>query len=116
MARRNQRPGDHLASSDYSGCTTYASKLIRDYWGNLGEKNEILARNLQEIASPLSDPYPVAIYNGSMYENVNPCQFETQPTYIGRTNRPFPVTAYTTLFDLDPSIPNMSVGCTLVVA
>lgn len=115
MARRNQRPGDHLATSDYSGCTTYASKLVRDYWGDYGEANEILKRNLQEIATPLKDPYPVSLYQGPQYEFTDACTFELQPLYIGKTNIPFPNTNLTQLLDLNPAIPNMSVGCTFIV-
>lgn len=115
MARRNQRPGDHLATSDYSGCTTYASRLVRDYWGDYGEANEILKRNLQEIAIPLKDPYPIKLYQGPQYESTGACMFELQPTYIGKTTRPFPNTDYTRLYVLNPSIPDMSVGCTFVV-
>lgn len=115
MARRNQRRGDHLATSDYSGCTEFASKLQKDYWGNYGTASEVLARNLQEIANPLSDPYPVDIYRGPSYEQTTACDFEVQPTYIGKTTRPFPNTKYTSLFSLNPAIPDMSVGCTFVV-
>lgn len=118
MARRNQRPGDHLATSDYSGCTTWASKLQQDYWGNYGEAREVLKRNLQEIATPLSDPYPVDIYLGPQYENTTECDFEVQPAFIGKTTKPFPNTYYTSLFHLDTSalaIPDMSVGCTFTV-
>lgn len=118
MARRNGRPGDYLATSDYDGATHFASKLVYDYWGNLGTRQQILARNLQEIATPLNDPYPVPIFNGSQFEQTNECQFETIPLYIGNTNIPFPTgSAYVQAFftDLDPAIPDMSVGCTLVV-
>lgn len=116
MARRNGRMHNNLATSDYSGCTVYASELVKDYWGDYGLQSEILNRNLQEIAKPLGDPYPVKTYNGPQYENVSECTFEVQPTYIGRTTRPFPVTAYTQLFNLDPGIGSASVGCTLVVS
>lgn len=116
MARRNQRRGDYLVTSDYSGCTTYASKVVQDYWGNWGESREILQRNLQEIAFPLADPYPVYPYLGPDYEaGVTQCTFELQPTYIGKTTIPFPNTQYTQLFNLNPGIGQMSVGCTFVV-
>lgn len=115
MARRNQRPGDHLATSDYSGCTTWASKLQKDYWGMYGEANEILKRNLQEIANPLADPYPVDIYRGPQYEATTACDFETQPLYIGNTIIPFPNTEVTSVLGLNVGIGDASVGCTLVV-
>jgi len=118
MARRNQRKGDHLATSDYSGCTEYASKLVQDYWHQYGLANEVLKRNLQEIASPLSDPYPVDIYRGPQYEPTTACTFELQPITIGNTNVPFPITAYTITYGLDQdllAIPQMSVGCTWLV-
>lgn len=115
MARRNGRLGDHLATSDYSGCTEYASRLVYDYWGALGTAQEILKRNLQEIASPLGDPYPVSLYRGAQYEQTTPCDFETQPLFIGNTTVPFPQTQYTQLFGLDPGIGDASIGCTFVV-
>lgn len=115
MARRNQRRGTNLATSDYSGCTEYASELVKDYWGSYGLSSEILKRNLQEISTPLSDPYPVDIYLGPQYENVNECDFEVQPQYIGKTTIPFPNTQYTSVFNLNPGIGQMSVGCTFVV-
>lgn len=115
MARRNQRPGTYLITSDYSGCTTYGDRVVIDYWGNVGESREILQRNLQEIASPLKDPYPVSLYRGPQYENVTQCNFEIQPSKIGKTNIPFPNTAYTQLFNLNPGIGTATVGCTFVV-
>lgn len=115
MARRNQRRGDHLVTSDYSGCTTYASRVVQDYWGDWGEPREILKRNLQEIATPLCDPYPVFLYIGPMYETADPCGFEMQPAYIGKTTIPFPITQYTQLFKLHPGIGSMEIGCTFVV-
>lgn len=115
MARRNQRKGDHLATSDYSGCTTYASRLVRDYWGQYGEYNEIVLRNLQEIAVPLEDPYPVKIYNGPQYEQISSCQFEIQPQFIGKTTIPFPVTQVTNILNLNPAIPDMSIGCSFII-
>jgi hypothetical protein len=115
MARRNQRRGDHLATSDYSGCTVYASQLSRDYWGDYGTINEVLARNLQEIAVPLHDPYPVKIYRGPQYEQVNPCQFELQPLFIGNTHVPFPVTQTSNILNVNPGIGQMQIGCTFIV-
>lgn len=113
MARRRGRPGDYLFTDDYTGRTTYRSKVMADYWGNYTEKP--LMRNLQEIATPLNDPHPVPIYSGPDYEQTTACDFELQPQYIGRTYVPFPNTHYTDLYQLNPSIPNMSVGCTLIV-
>ena len=66
MARRRGRPGDYLATDDYTGFTHFASEVRLDYWGSLA-KNPLL-RNLQEIASPLSDPEPVIDYRGPNYE------------------------------------------------
>lgn len=111
--RRRGRPGDYLLTDDWTGCTIYHSQARKDYWGNLSQI--CLKRNLQEISSPLNDPYPVKEYRGPEYEQTNACDFETQPNYIGNTLVPFPNTNYTVLFDLNPSIPNMSVGCTLIV-
>lgn len=91
MARRNGRPGDHLMTSDYSGSTEYASKLVKDYWGNYGLQNEVLQRNLQEISSPLGDPYPVKEYNGPQYEVTVSGQFNTTPKYLGKTTTLFPL-------------------------
>lgn len=113
MARRNQRRGDHLVTDDTLGVTVWASKVQKDYWGNY--TTVPLERNLQEVASPLSDPYPVDIYRGPSYEQTTACDFELQPTYIGKTTRAFPNTKYTNLFSLNPAIPDMSVGCTFVV-
>lgn len=112
--RRNGRPGDYLITDDWTGCTTYHSKVRKDYWNNLSEI--VLQRNLQEIATPLSDPYPVKEYRGPQYEPTNACDFEVQPAFIGKTNVPFPNTNITQLFNLDPGIGEMSVGCTLVIS
>lgn len=114
MARRNGRPGTWLMSDDYTGFTVYADRIQKDYWNNYVV--DPLKRNLQEISSPLSDPYPVSMYRGPQYEQTNACDFEVQPIYIGKTNIPFPNTQLTQLLDLNPSIPNMSVGCTFIVA
>lgn len=115
MARRRGRPGTHLATDDTTGFTTYAEKLQYDYWQNLTRYP--LQRNLQEIASPLNDPYPVAFYRGAQYEAVTPCQFEFLPTYIGRTTRPFlHNSAYAQTSTFNPGIGDMSIGCTFVVS
>lgn len=116
MARRNGRKGDYLYTSDYSDTAGFASRMQRDYWGDYND-DFILKRNLQEISVPLNDPYPVPIYSGPSYEQTNGCIGESIPIYIGNTTRPFPtnsavVQAFPTL---NPSIGNMSVGCTFVV-
>lgn len=116
MARRNGRPGNYLMTSDYSGVTCYASELVFDYWGNKGKPNEILKRNLQEIATPLSDPYPVPYYIGPQYEQTTACQFEIAPLFIGNTNIPFPNnTNASQVLNLNPAIPDMQIGCTFRV-
>lgn len=113
MARRGGRRGAYLATDDYTGFTVYANQLQEDYWGNRVVRE--LKRNLQEIASPLADPYPVPFYRGPTYEPTTACQFELQPTFIGTTNIPFPNTDVTQLFNLNPSLGQMEVGCTFIV-
>lgn len=114
MARRRGRPGEHLLTSDYTGVTIYASEAKTDYWGDIGEWN--LKRNLQEIATPLNDPYPVQMYRGPSYEFTDACMFELQPAFIGKTNIPFPNSMAAQVLNLNPSIPNMSISCTFVVS
>lgn len=113
MARRNGRKGNWLASDDYTGVTKYASVLQRDYWGNMAERP--LKRNLQEIASPLNDPYPVEFYRGPVYEQVNPCDFELAPAFVGLTNVPTPQNFAIQVLNLNPGIGQMAVGCTFLV-
>lgn len=114
MARRRGRPGSHLATDDTTGFTVYAETLQRDYWGNLTRFP--LKRNLQEIASPFGDPYPVDIYRGPQYEVTDPCQFEVLPKFVGKTNRPFlENSAYAQTFNLNPGIGEMSIGCSFIV-
>lgn len=114
MARRRGRPGSHLASDDTTGFTVYAETLQRDYWGNLTRVP--LKRNLQEIASPLGDPYPVEFYRGPQYEATVPGQFNVLPTFIGNTTRPFLTdSAYAQSFDLGPGIGSMIIGTSFVV-
>jgi hypothetical protein len=84
MARRGGRKGDYLITDDYTGFTTYSSKVHLDFWGALAKKP--LLRNLQEIASPLADPYPVNPYRGPNYESVNPLTTTVAPTFVGKTN------------------------------
>lgn len=114
MARRNGRPGAYLMSDDYTGFTRYSSQLKRDYWGNYAQKP--LKRNLQEVASPLNDPQPVNPFRASNYESIPTCAPEIAPTYIGLTNIPTPQNnmAFQVL-NLNPSIPDMAVGCTFVI-
>lgn len=113
MARRNGRKGSWLATDDYTGVTTYANRLQKDYWGNMVVSP--LKRNLQEIASPLDDPRPVSFYRGPTYEQVNPCDFETQPLFIGLTNIRTPQTGTSETLGLDPGIGDASIGCTFIV-
>lgn len=101
-------------TDDSSGFTTYADKLQTDYWGN--ETAYGLKRNLQEIATPLGDPYPVSRFRGPQYEYTDGCSFETSPIYIGKTTRLFPQTsAYAQFQNLSPGIGEATVGCTLEV-
>lgn len=114
MARRQGKKGDYLMTDDYTGFTSYASQLNKDYWGNYTRKP--LIRNLQEVASPLLDPIPVSIYRGPQYEVVNPCIFETMPIFIGLTNVLTPQNSPANqALNLDPAIPDQEVGCTLVI-
>lgn len=89
--------------------------MVKDYWGNYGLPNEIVQRNLQEIATPFDDPHPVPNYRGPQYEATNGCDFETQPLYIGKTTRRFPDGYATSVLGLDVGIGQAAVGCTFVV-
>lgn len=113
MARRNGRKGDYLATDDYTGETVYASKLKKDFWGNMAVQP--LKRNLQEIASPLNDPYPIDFYRGPTYEKVVVCDLEVAPTYIGRTTRLTPNYSAIQIMGWAPTLGQMSVGCTFRV-
>jgi hypothetical protein len=113
MARRGGRKGAWLASDDYTGFTVEAHKLKLDYWGNRTVKP--LLRNLQEVATPLNDPLPVPFYNPGDYESVTPCQFETQPIFIGLTNIRTPYSPVAQSLGLSPGISDATVGCTFVV-
>lgn len=87
MARRRGRPGDWLATDDSTGFTVYASKLKRDFWGNL--EVSPLKRNLQEIATALADPYPVYPIRGPQYETVaSVSALVVAPTNVGVTSVP----------------------------
>lgn len=115
MARRRGRPGDYLVTDDYFGNTTYRSKVREDYWGSWTRKP--LLRNLQEVASPLNDPYPVDVYRGPDYEKTTACDFELFPRFIGRTIVPFNRNnILSAVFNFNPAIPDMSIGCTFIVA
>lgn len=83
--RRSGRKGDYLATDDYTGFTTYGSRLRMDYWGALAVNP--LLRNLQEIAAPLNDPQPVQDYRGPNYE-ASPAHPTVAPTYVGDTTVP----------------------------
>lgn len=114
MSRRGQRRGDWLATDDYFGFTRYASQLKRDYWGSYAVTP--LIRNLQEIASPLSDPEPVSFYRGPSYEATPPCIGETAPEFVGNTTIPTnPNNAAFQVLNLSPGIGEMEVGCTFIV-
>lgn len=114
MARRRGKPGSYLMADDYSGFTVYRDQLQEDYWGSYSKK--VLKRNLQEISSPLGDPFPVSVFRGSFYEATTACQFEVSPLFIGKTNKPFPQnSAYAQTVNLDPGIGQATVGCTLIV-
>lgn len=114
MARRSGRKGDYLGADSYTGFTQYASKLKRDFWGNYAVRP--LLRNLQEIATPLADPYPVLPINGPSYEVTNACQAEIAPLFVGLTNVPTNNNNMAAqVLNLDPGIGDMAVGCTFIV-
>lgn len=114
MARRNQRRGDWLAVDDTTGFTCFGSELQLDFWGNRVKRP--LLRNLQEIATPLSDPQPVPFYRGPNYETDEPCFAEIAPKYVGNTTvLTNPFNAAFQALDLNPAIPDMEIGCTFVV-
>ena len=83
MARRHGRKGQWLVSDDYTGQTHYSSEMQTDYWGNIVKRP--LKRNLQEIASPLTDPEPIPFYRGPTYETVDVGTFKLSPLYVGNT-------------------------------
>lgn len=114
MARRAGRKGSYLATDDYTGFTCYASELRKDYWGAYSRTP--LKRNLQEIAQPLDDPYPVPFTRGPSYETSIPCDYEVAPAFVGLTTvRTNPNNAGFQALRLDPGVGDMIVGCTLVV-
>ena len=87
MARRRGKLGEWLVADQDTGFTVYSSKIRRDYLGALVVSPT--ERNLQEIASPLNDPQPVAFYRGPNYEQVaNIATLVSAPTNVGVTNVP----------------------------
>lgn len=115
VMRRRGRPGDYLITDDITGCTTYHSKVRKDYWNNLTEV--VLKRNLQEISQPLNDPYPVKEYRGPQYEFTDACMFEMFPNTIGNTLVPFNKAnnPLSSVVNFNPAIPDMEIGCTFIV-
>lgn len=114
MARRGGRLGDWLATDDYTGFTRYASELRKDFWGALAQKP--LLRNLQEISTPLEDPYPVNPVRGPSYEVAPVCLADTAPIYVGNTTVP---TSNNNMgmqvLGLDLAIPEMEISCTFII-
>lgn len=114
MARRNGKKNDWLVTDDYTGFTRFASQVKRDYWGQYSVKP--LLRNLQEIATPVTDPTPVPFYRGPSYETIPACAAEVAPTYVGNTTVPTnPNNMAFQVLDLNPGIGAMTVGCTFKV-
>ena len=117
MARRRGKLGQYLAVDDYTGKTTYASRLRRDHDGFYAEKP--LGRNLQEIAMPLNDPRPVPqIGRGADYESYDVCDLQTAPLFVGLTSvRTSTLGAAMQALDyeIDPGIGRAEIGCTFIV-
>ena len=114
MARRKQRKGDWLATDDYTGFTRYASELKQDFWGSYAVKP--LLRNMQEIAAPLNDPEPVPFYRGPSYESTPVCVAEVAPQYVGNTTVPTnPNNMAFQVLNLNPTLGDMTVGCTFII-
>lgn len=112
--RRRGKPGNWLATDDYTGFTRYGSDLRRDFWGNYARRP--LLRNLQEIATPLDDPRPLPFYRGPDYERYSLCSIEVSPQFVGLTNvRTATNNAAMQTLDFDPGIGEMEVGCTFRV-
>ena len=114
MARRRGKPGAYLMSDDYTGFTVTNDKIQKDYWNNLVVNP--LKRNLQEIASPLGDPFPVSIFRGAQYEQTNACDFETSTATVGTTTVPTRNNLAIEVMGWNPGIGTMSVGCTFRVS
>jgi len=114
MARRKGKLGDWLVTDDYYGFTTYASKVKKDFWGSYAVKP--LKRNLQEIATPLGDPYGLPFYRASNYEQTPVCAAELAPEFVGNTNVPTnPDNMAFQVLNLSPGIGDMQISCTFVI-
>lgn len=114
MARRNGRKGDYLATDDLTGFTVYASRLKRGYYGEMAVRP--YQRNLQEIASPFNDPQPVPVYSGPNYEITDACTGETIPAFVGNTTiRTNTHNAAVQSMGLNPTLGQMTIGCTFIV-
>lgn len=119
MARRRGKLGEYLAVDDYYGKATYASRLRKDHDGYWSEKP--LARNLQEIASPLNDPRPVpAVGRSADYEQYDICTLKTAPLYVGLTNvktSQLSAALQSAVWSgySNQGIGDMEVGCSLIV-
>lgn len=115
MARRRGKIGEWLSTDDWTGFTTYSSQLHKDYWGSLTKKP--LKRNLQEIATPLSDPRPVDFFRGPNYETYpTECIGGAAPLFVGNTNVPTNQNnAAFQAMNLHPGVGSQEVGCTLLV-
>lgn len=115
MARRSGRRGDYLYTDDYTDFPVFGSRVRPDFWNDY-TAGKRLERNLQEIAKPLNDPYPVPLYSGPSYEQTSDCIGELSPLFIGKTNRPFPNgSPASQALNLDPGVGTMSVSCTFIV-
>lgn len=112
--RRGGRKNDWLFTDELTGFTQFGSKIKTGYYGERAVKP--YKRNLQEIATPLTDPAPVPMYSGPSYEITSPCSAEVAPLYVGNTTvRTNPNNPAFQILNLDPGIGSATVGCTLVV-
>ena len=109
MARRNGRPGDYLFADMYTGFTKYRTQVRKDFWGSFAERP--LLRNLQEIATPLLDPYPVGDYSPGTYEQIDECVLNSTPPFIGKTNIPTPIGPAVQNAGGAVAIPDQEIGC-----
>jgi len=80
--KRRGRLGEYLAADDYTGAVKYASKLKKDYWGNLVENP--LERNKQELVKAMNDPQPLPWVREADYEVVTSAMLQV-PTTIGNS-------------------------------
>lgn len=121
MARRSGRRGDFLGTDDTTGFTEYGSKLRLDYWGN--RTAHPLKRNLQELASPLADPFPLPFYRGPSYEDTPAGIGTVLTSFVGNTTVPTnpnnmaAQVLWTTngVPVVDLAIPDMAIGTTFNV-